>query len=458
MLDAHDEPSGDEHDDDRDDEYHRVRLGRGLGDAHHGLDDDDDQRGHRGADDGGQRVREVEDAKVLAGLVRVRQDGDVQSLVDRVVGAVAEARDRGEQVHAHLGAEQQRHQGAEGEQAAGECDRQLPHAEPVGQRTGRDGGDQGDDERDDGHRGDDGRGLDLGVRVAGEDVVLGDEQLVGVDHPVAAHHHRAAGERVVEVGGVLRRAEAQQDGLRGDLLARLVHVGLLAGPDDDDDDAAQAEDDQTQHPAGEDAGGAVLEQLGADEGADGLAGGDAGAIEAGDGAAELVGNAVGHRGDVRGEHDVVSELGAAPQQQDQGVGVDERDGADGQACDDAADDDPRAALAEAGSREVGEGAEDDVGEQRDDRADAVDEAEHRLLGGRVDAFEHGRQDDGAQRHPWDGAGDGGDGEADAEADHLGLGRAVAVGGDGRIVDRGVRGQSGGVGRGGGCISHVVIPF
>ena len=278
------------------------------------------------------------------------------------------------------------------------------------------------------------------MRVAGVDVVLRDVQLVGRDHPVAAHHQRAADERVVEVGCVARWPEVAQDRLRAHRLAvRLEFARFLARPHDDED-ADEREDGEAHHPRLEDARCAVREERSADDRAERLADGDAGAVEAGDRAAHLVGDAVGHDGDVRREHHVVAHLCEAPQRHDERLGARERDRPDAQAGDEAAEHDPRRALAEARTRLVGERAEDDVRYEGDERADRVDEAEHEHLAAGVDLLEHARQDDGAQRDPRDRAGDRGHRETDAEPHDLRLRRTVAVGRDHRIAhvhERGV---------------------
>ena len=100
------------------------------------------------------------------------------------------------------------------------------------------------------------------------------------------------------------------------------------------------------------------------------------------------------------------------------MGAGEADEADGDTGDDAAGDDPPETLASLGPGQVGEGPENDVGQQGDDGADRVDRAQKAGVIAGADLVQDPGQDDGVQGHPGDGAGDGGEGEADAEADQL----------------------------------------
>ena len=259
------------------------------------------------------------------------------------------------------------------------------------------------------------------MRLARVNVILRNVEQVAVDHPVAAHHQGAAHEREVEIRRVTRRTEVHKHGLRGDFLALFVHIGAFARPDGDRDDTNQREHRRADQPAERDTGRAVVVELGADHVAERLAGGDTGTVEAGNRTADLVGHAVGHSRHERGKHDVIAELGAAPQHENRRETVlGEGDQADGQAGDQAAEHNPRAALTEPAARHIGQRAENHVRQQRDNGTDRVDGAEHGLLGGRIDVLQHLRQDDRAQGDPRDGAGDGAEREADAEAHDLGL--------------------------------------
>lgn len=100
------------------------------------------------------------------------------------------------------------------------------------------------------------------------------------------------------------------------------------------------------------------------------------------------------------------------------MGAGEADEADGDTGDDAAGNDPPETLASLGPGQVGEGPENDVGQQGDDGADRVDRAQKAGVIAGADLVQDPGQDDGVQGHPGDGAGDGGEGEADAEADKL----------------------------------------
>ena len=165
----------------------------------------------------------------------------------------------------------------------------------------------------------------------------------------------------------------------------------------------------------------MVVQTRADHIAKRLSGGDTGAVEAGNRTANLVRHAVGHGRHERGEHDVVTQLGAAPQYEDRGEAVlCDGNQANGQASDQTADNDPRGTFAEAAARHIGQRAENHVRQQRDDGADRVDGAEHGFLGRRVDVLQHLRQDDCTQRDPRDGAGDGAERETDAETHDFGL--------------------------------------
>ena len=362
------------------------------------LDDSHNHGGQGRTQHRRNRVRQVQNPQVLSGLVRVGQDRDVQGLVDGVVGAVAETRDRGEEVHPQLGRHNQRHHRAQRKEAAGQGDGQFAPANPVRHWPGEHGREQRNNQRDESHAANQRGRRRLWVDLGGIDIVLGDVEQIGVDHPVAAHHQGATHQRIVEIRRTLGWAESQQQHLHREFLARLVAVVAFARPDRDGDDADQREYSQRQHPPQEQPAFHVQEG-GTHQVTKRLTCGDARSVEARDGAAVLVGDAVGHGGDERRQHDVVTQLGHAPHHQDGREGIEQRNGAHRQARHQSARDDPRGASPEARTGQVRQRPENHVGDQGDHGAGRVGQTQHGFFVDGVDVFQHRRQNYRGQRHP-----------------------------------------------------------
>ena len=120
-----------------------------------------------------------------------------------------------------------------------------------------------------------------------------------------------------------------------------------------------------------------LEKASSHQVTDGLTRCDSSSIEARDCSTDLVGNTVGHCCHEGRKHDVVSQLGGAPQQEDHREGVlvqcKQRHRA---TSNEATEDNPGSALAETRTREIGESSENNVCEKSNNRTNRVDCAQH----------------------------------------------------------------------------------
>ena len=352
----------------------------------HSLDNQDDRGGHERTQNHGKSIREVQDAQVLSCLIGIGENRDIQRLIDRVVNAVTEPCDACEEVHTHLGMEDQRHCRANCKEDTRECYGELAATNEVGNGTSTKSCYQRHCQSDDCHRCNQVRCKVIRICVAREDVVLGDVEQVGVDHPVATHHQGAAGQCVVEIRRVFRRTEGLHQDLEGELLVRFTPVIAFSRPDNDGDNTDSGEDGCAEEPS-------VcqpvidLKQARANKVTDGLSSCDACTVEARDRASNLIGDAVRHRRDEGCQHDVVTQLSHAPQDKDHREGIlvesEQRHRA---ASNQTTQNDPRGALAETRTRQVRESTEDDVSDQGDNRACGVDRAEHRFFAAGTDVF------------------------------------------------------------------------
>ena len=120
-----------------------------------------------------------------------------------------------------------------------------------------------------------------------------------------------------------------------------------------------------------------LEKAGSNQIADGLTCCDSGPVEARNRSAYLVGNTVGHCCHEGRKHDVVSQLGRAPQQEDHREGVLVQCKQCHRATrNEPTEDNPGSALAETRTREIGESSENNVCKKRNYRTNRVDCAQH----------------------------------------------------------------------------------
>ena len=163
----------------------------------------------------------------------------------------------------------------------------------------------------------------------------------------------------------------------------------------------------------------LLEKASSNQVTDGLARRDSGSIEARNRSADFVGNTVGHRCHEGRKHDVVSQLGRAPQQEDHREGVlVQRKQCHRATGNETTDDDPGSALAEARTRQIRESPENNVCEQSNYRTHRVDCAQHRFFASSINVFKHCRQNHGGQGDPGDRAGNSAERETDTETDEV----------------------------------------
>lgn len=142
----------------------------------------------------------------------------------------------------------------------------------------------------------------------------------------------------------------------------LVGGGFLARPDQHGEQARDAHEDAAEGEPGH-RGAGFGDEAGADDGAERVADGGAHAPEGGHGAADGLRDAVGQDRDGRGQHHIEAHHAHAVNDGDHRGVRQDADGEERQAAQDAAADDPGAALAEARAGAVGEVAEDEVGDQ-----------------------------------------------------------------------------------------------
>ena len=214
-------------------------------------------------------------------------------------------------------------------------------------------------------------------------------------------------------GGELRRAEGDEDVLEGAFVLRQEVGGLLLRQDDHGDDTAE----EHEHAGDGEARNQVFDEQGAQHGADWSADGGAGAVESGHGSADAGRHAVGQDGHQRSDHAVETEHAAAVEDRQQhgvmrGAGQEQHD-----ATEHGSEEDPRGTTAEPGTGTIGEVAEHQVGDQRRDGGEGVDDAHQSV---RIDARDglvvHRQQhcgDDAEAGHPQEAEDD----EAGSETEH-----------------------------------------
>lgn len=163
----------------------------------------------------------------------------------------------------------------------------------------------------------------------------------------------------------------------------------------------------------------------------GVSDGGADAPEGRHGAADRFGDAVGQERDRGGEHHVEADHAQAVVEGEESRVAEHADAEEGDAAEDAAQDDPGGALSEARARAIGEIAEEEVGDERDDRRDRIDRAEERIGVGDSEVLEALGEQYGGDDRQADRPQEGDEEESRAESEHRSLRhRLMGVGSQG----------------------------